>query len=50
MAKKDARAKTDNIKKRLSKKVNRKGIHAKTKQSKLKTSKLYKKPYNGQGR
>lgn len=31
-------------------KVNRKGIHAKTKMSKSKTSKNYKKPYRGQGR
>jgi hypothetical protein len=28
----------------------RKGIHAKTKQSKLKTSKLYVKKYKGQGK
>jgi len=31
-------------------KVNRKGIGAKTKSSSLKTSKLYKKKYRGQGR
>ena len=31
-------------------KVNRKGVHAKTKMSKSKTSKNYKKPYKGQGR
>jgi hypothetical protein len=31
-------------------KVNRKGVHAKTKTSKNKTSKNYKKPYVGQGR
>lgn len=31
-------------------KINRKGIHAKSKQSKLKTSKNYSKPYRGQGR
>lgn len=31
-------------------KVKRKGIHAKTKQSKSKTAKNYKKPYVGQGR
>jgi hypothetical protein len=30
--------------------VNRPGVHAKTKTSKLKTSKNYKKPYAGQGR
>jgi rubredoxin len=28
----------------------RKGVHGKTKTSKLKTSKLYKKGYKGQGR
>lgn len=28
----------------------RKGVHAKTKTSKTKTSKLYKKKYKGQGR
>jgi hypothetical protein len=28
----------------------RKGIHSKTKTSKIKTSKLYKKKYKGQGR
>lgn len=31
-------------------KVKRPGVHAKTKQSKNKTSKNYKKPYVGQGR
>lgn len=31
-------------------KVNRKGVHAKTKTSKNKESKNYKKPYKGQGR
>ena len=31
-------------------KVNRKGIHAKTKTSSNKKSKNYKKPYRGQGR
>ena len=31
-------------------KVSRPGVHAKTKTSKLKTSKLYKKSYRGQGR
>ncbi len=31
-------------------KVKRKGVHAKSKSSSLKTSKLYKKPYNSQGR
>lgn len=28
----------------------RKGVHAKSKTSKVKSSKKYKKPYNGQGR
>jgi hypothetical protein len=32
------------------KKVRRKGVHAKTKTSKLKASKHYKKAYKGQGR
>lgn len=31
-------------------KANRKGIHAKTRNSKLKASKHYKKAYRGQGR
>jgi len=31
-------------------KENRKGIHAKTRHSKLKSSKHYKKAYKGQGR
>lgn len=31
-------------------KKRRKGVHSKTKMSKLKTSKLYKKPYRGQGK
>lgn len=31
-------------------KINRKGVHAKTKTSASKTSKNYKKPYRGQGR
>lgn len=31
-------------------KPKKKGVAAKTKTSKLKTSKLYKKPYKGQGR
>ncbi len=35
---------------RIERDVNRPGIHAKTKQSKNKRSKLYKKPYKGQGR
>lgn len=32
------------------KKIRRKGIHSKTKQSKLKSSKNYSKPYRGQGK
>jgi hypothetical protein len=31
-------------------KVRRKGVHAKSKSSKLKTSKKYKKAYRGQGK
>lgn len=31
-------------------KVNRAGVHSKTKTSKNKTSKNYKKPYNAQGK
>jgi hypothetical protein len=44
MAKQTAHIKADKPK------VNRKGIGAKTKSSSLKTSKLYKKKYRGQGR
>jgi hypothetical protein len=32
------------------KKIRRKGVHAKSKTSKIKGSTNYKKPYNGQGR
>jgi hypothetical protein len=32
------------------KKIRRRGVHAKSKTSKIKSSKNYKKPYNGQGR
>ena len=35
---------------REKKTANRKGIHAKTRNSKLKSSKNYKKKYRGQGR
>lgn len=35
---------------RIERDINRPGIHAKTKQSRNKRSKLYKKPYKGQGR
>jgi len=37
------------IEKRISKKVSRPGVHAKTKTSKSKTSKNYTKSYKGQG-
>lgn len=46
-----AKAKKDTGVKFLEKaKVNRPGVHAKTKTSHLKSSKNYKKPYRGQGR
>ena len=45
-----AKAKQQAAPVRIERDVNRPGIHAKTKQSKIKTSKLYKKPYKGQGR
>lgn len=32
------------------KRIKRKGVHAKTKSSRLKNSKNYKKPYRGQGK
>ena len=35
---------------RVIKNVSRPGVHAKTKTSKMKNSKLYKKPYKGQGK
>jgi hypothetical protein len=35
---------------KIEKNVSRPGVHSKTKSSKLKTSKLYKKGYGGQGR
>ena len=35
---------------KIKSKVSRKGVHAKTKQSKNKGSKLYHKPYRGQGK
>jgi len=34
---------------RVVKDISRPGVHAKTKTSKIKTSKLYKKKYRGQG-
>lgn len=38
------------IPKKNTNRVKRKGIHSKNKSSKNKNSKLYKKPYNKQGR
>lgn len=35
---------------KIVKNISRPGIHSKTKTSKIKTSKLYKKSYNGQGK
>ena len=34
----------------IKKKINRKGVHSKNKNSVLKSSKLYKKKYKGQGK
>ena len=34
---------------KIVKNISRPGVHAKTKTSKIKTSKLYKKKYRGQG-
>ncbi len=45
-----AKTKTQAQPVRIERDVNRPGIHAKTKQSRNKGSKLYKKPYKGQGR
>lgn len=45
-----AKVKENTSGKRVSKKVTRKGVHCKCKSSKLKSSKLYKKSYGGQGR
>jgi hypothetical protein len=43
-------AKTTNTsEKKVKIKISRPGIHSKTKTSKLKSSKLYKKAYKGQG-
>jgi hypothetical protein len=44
-----AKAQTSVIKKE-KKQISRPGVHAKTKTSNIKTSKLYKKKYKGQGR
>jgi hypothetical protein len=41
---------TNTVEKRIKIKVNRPGVHAKSKQSSLKSSKNYKKAYRGQGR
>jgi hypothetical protein len=45
-----AKAKAQATAVRIERTVSRPGVHAKTKQSKIKTSKLYKKPYKGQGK
>jgi hypothetical protein len=43
-------AKQTVVAKIIVKGISRPGVHAKTKSSKLKTSKLYKKGYRGQGK
>jgi len=43
-------AKQNTFQQFVQKKVSRPGIHGKTKSSKRKSSKLYKKAYRGQGR
>lgn len=45
-----AKAKGAGIAERVATKVSRPGVHAKTKSSKSKNSKNYKKSYRGQGR
>ena len=45
-----AKAKGDSLTKRVKSKVSRPGVHAKTKTSKSKKSKHYKKSYKGQGK
>ena len=42
-------AKQNAVVKTIVKNVSRPGVHAKTKTSKIKTSKLYSKKYRGQG-
>ena len=42
-------AKQTVVAKVITKDITRPGVHAKTKTSKIKTSKLYKKKYRGQG-
>jgi len=44
MARQKLRSRTERVK------IKRKGVHAKTKTSSSKSSPLYKKKYNGQGR
>lgn len=41
---------TNTVEKRVKVKVSRPGVHAKSKTSKLKSSKNYKKLYRGQGK
>ena len=48
MAKTKTKSQTVSVKKE-KKQVSRPGVHSKTKQSKNKNSKNYKKPYKGQG-
>ena len=43
-------AKQTAIATKVVKNISRPGVHAKTKTSKIKTSKLYKKAYKGQGK
>jgi hypothetical protein len=45
-----AKAKGASVAEKISKKISRPGIHAKTRTSKSKNSKNYKKSYRGQGR
>lgn len=45
-----AKAKGDVLTRIAKKKISRPGVHAKTKTSKIKNSKFYKKAYRGQGR
>jgi hypothetical protein len=45
-----AKTKTQTATFKPTTKVSRPGVHAKTKTSKIKTSKLYKKKYKGQGK
>jgi len=45
-----AKIKDNTYKSKIETKVSRPGVHAKTKTSRSKRSKNYKKPYRGQGR